>query len=90
MQDHTAESIKSLEGFDVAYIEEAQNLTKRSLELLRPTIRKPGSEIWASWNPRHASDPVDELLRGPTLPSDSVVVRTSWRDGFSSGRQPRR
>lgn len=40
MQDHTAESVKSLEGFDVGYVEEAQTLTIRSLELLRPTIRK--------------------------------------------------
>ena len=44
MQDHTAESIKSLEGFDRAWIEEAQTLSDRSLTLLRPTIRKEGSE----------------------------------------------
>ena len=80
MQDHTAESIKSLEGFDIAYVEEAQMLTARSLELLRPTIRKPDSEIWFSWNPRHASDPVDMLLRGVHPPPDAVVVRTNWED----------
>ncbi|WP_211230514.1 phage terminase large subunit, partial [Inquilinus limosus] len=39
MQNHTAESIKSLEGYDIAWVEEAQSLSKRSLELLRPTIR---------------------------------------------------
>lgn len=80
MADHTAESIKSLEGFDIAYVEEAQMLTERSLEMLRPTIRKPGSEIWFSWNPRHASDPVDMLLRGPVIPDNAVVVRTNWKD----------
>ena len=86
MQDHTAESIKSLEGFDFAYVEEAQTLSARSLEMLRPTIRKdavgdwPASEIWYSWNPRHASDPVDAFLRGPSPPTDAVVVRTSYRD----------
>ncbi len=80
MADHTAESIKSLEGFDVAYVEEAQTLTARSLEFLRPTIRKPGSELWFSWNPRSPSDPVDALLRGPNPPDDSVVVRTSYKD----------
>lgn len=80
MSDHTAESIKSLEGFDIGYVEEAQTLTSRSLELLRPTIRKPGSELWFSWNPRHASDPVDELLRGPTPPPDSIVVRANYSD----------
>jgi len=50
MQDHTAESIKSLEGFKIAWIDEAQNLSARSLSLLRPTIRSEGSELWASWN----------------------------------------
>ena len=51
MQNHTADSIKSLEGFDIAWIEEAQSISEMSLSLLRPTIRKPGSEIWATWNP---------------------------------------
>lgn len=80
MRDHTAESIKSLEGFDVAYVEEAQTLTQRSLEFLRPTIRKANSELWFSWNPRHTSDPVDHLLRGPELPPDAVVVETNYMD----------
>jgi len=78
MQDHTAESIKSLEGFDVAYVEEAQTLTARSLEMLRPTIRKPGSELWFSWNPRNDEDPVDRLLRGPDPPPNSIVVRANF------------
>jgi phage terminase large subunit len=55
MQDANAESIKSLEGFNVAWIEEAQSLSHRSLALLRPTIRAEGSQIWASWNPRRKS-----------------------------------
>jgi phage terminase large subunit len=63
MQDHTADSIKSLEGFDIAWVEEAQNLSARSLKLLRPTIRKEGSEIWFSWNPELPTDPVDEFFR---------------------------
>ena len=50
MQDHTAESIKSLEGFKIAWVDEAQNLSARSLSLLRPTIRADRSELWASWN----------------------------------------
>ena len=80
MQDHTAESIKSLEGFDVAYVEEAQTMSARSLEILRPTIRKPGSELWFSWNPRNAGDPVDAFLRGPEPPPDAVVVKTNYFD----------
>jgi phage terminase large subunit len=49
LQDHTAESIKSLEGFRIAWIDEAQTLSARSLALLRPTIRAENSELWASW-----------------------------------------
>lgn len=80
MQDHTAESIKSLEGFDWAWVEEAQTLSDRSLELLRPTIRAPGSEIWFSWNPRSPKDPVDALLSGPNPPSGAIVVKANYCD----------
>jgi len=80
MQDHTADSIKSLEGFDAAWIEEAQSLSQRSLDLLRPTIRKPGSQIWASWNPRQATDPIDVLLRSDDPPIGTAVVEVNWRD----------
>jgi len=80
MQDHTSDSIKSLEGFRIAWIEEAQSLSQRSLDLLRPTIRLPDSEIWASWNPDAATDPIDVLLRGPTPPPDSIVVQANYTD----------
>lgn len=80
MQDHTAESIKSLEGFHLAWIEEAQTLSARSLSLLRPTIREEGSELWFSWNPRRKVDPVDQMLRGEGLPTDAKVVRANWSD----------
>ncbi|MEB2632065.1 phage terminase large subunit, partial [Peribacillus frigoritolerans] len=80
MQNHTAESIKSLEGFDVAWVEEAQTLSQKSLDMLRPTIRKPGSELWFSWNPRFETDPVDVLLRGDNPPPGSVVVEANFTD----------
>ena len=80
MQDHTADSIKSLEGFDVAWVEEAQTLSQRSLSMLRPTIRKDGSELWFSWNPTRKTDPVDALFRGGSPPTGSVIVRANWRD----------
>lgn len=80
LQDHTSESIKSYEGFDVAWVEEAQTVSQRSLNLLRPTIRKPGSELWFSWNPRFDSDAVDAMLRGDEVPSGSIVVRANWCD----------
>jgi phage terminase large subunit len=79
MQNHTADSIKSLEGFDVAWVEEAQSLSQRSLDLLRPTIRKPGSELWFSWNPNKPTDPVDVLLRGEKPPADAVVIEVNWQ-----------
>ncbi len=79
MQDHTAESIKSLEGFQRAWIEEAQTLSARSLSLLRPTLRAEDSEIWASWNPRRKSDAIDDFLR-TKRPANAVVVQANWRD----------
>lgn len=80
MQDHTADSVKSMEGFDVAYVEEAQKLSQRSLDLLRPTIRKPGSELWFAWNPERETDPVDVLFRGESQPPQALSVRVSYRD----------
>lgn len=79
MQDHTAESIKSLEGFS-AWVEEAQTMTARSLEMLRPTIRAEGSQIWFSWNPRLSSDPVDKFFRKSELPPDTAVVQVNHYD----------
>jgi phage terminase large subunit len=80
MQNHTADSIKSLEGYDCAWVEEAQSLSQTSLDLLRPTIRKPDSELWFTWNPRQNSDPVDFLLRGPTPPKDATVIKVNFSD----------
>lgn len=79
MQDHTADSIKSLEGFRIAWIDEAQTLSARSLSLLRPTIRAENSELWASWNPRRKSDAIDDFLRAKQ-PNGSIVVKANWRD----------
>ena len=82
MQDQNAESIKSLEGYDVAWVEEAQTLSARSLALLRPTIRADGSELWFTWNPRRKSDAVDEFLR--------PLLETSPRIPFSRQRSKKR
>lgn len=79
MQDHTAESIKSLEGFRVAWVDEAQTMSARSLSLLRPTIRDEGSELWFSWNPRRKTDAVDDFLR-VRKPDNAIVVQANWRD----------
>lgn len=79
MQNHTAESIKSLEGFDIAWCEEAQTLSKTSLDLLRPTIRKDTSEMWFSWNPKSEDSAVDVTFRGPKR-VDSIIVEANYMD----------
>lgn len=80
MQSHNAESIKSLEDYDIAYVEEAHTLSQKSLDLLRPTIRKPGSELWFGWNPRSPKDPVDAFLCGEHPPEGAIVVHANYRD----------
>jgi phage terminase large subunit len=86
MQDHTADSIKSLEGFHRAWVEEAQSLSALSMSLLRPTIRWEDkgrglvSQLWFSWNPRRKVDPVDAMLRGPETPSSAIVVKANYKD----------
>lgn len=79
MQNHTSDSIKSLEGYDCAWVEEAQSLSQKSLDLLRPTIRKPESELWFSWNPSHDDDPVDVFLR-KNPPPNSVVAQVNYTE----------
>lgn len=79
MQDHNASSIKSLEGFHRFFIEEANDLSQTSLDILRPTVRAKGAEMWFAWNPRDPKEPIDALLRGECPPPDSVVVETNWR-----------
>lgn len=91
MQNHTADSIKSLEGFDRAWIEEAQSISAYSWRMLRPTMRKAGSEIWASWNPASPDDPIDDFFRGSGSDRpDLIAVRANWSDNpwFRSGTLP--
>lgn len=78
MQDHTADSIKSLEGFDLAWVEEAQSMSERSLKLLLPTIRKDNSELWFSWNPDQDTDAVDKLLLSPEI-EDAIIVHVNFQ-----------
>lgn len=80
MQDHTADSIKSLEDFDIAWVEEANKLSARSLELLLPTIRKPGSEVWFTWNRDQPSDPVDKFFREEVGPDQAICIQVNYTD----------
>lgn len=80
MNSQNSESVKSYESYNVAFVEEASQFSARSIELLRPTIRAPGSELWWSWNPDSADDPVDKYFRGPNPPSDAIIRRINWDD----------
>ena len=72
------DSVKSTEGIDIAWIEEASTVSQSSLDILTPTIRKPGSEIWATWNPRFKTDPIDNMFRGGEPPPDSIVRKVNF------------
>ena len=78
MNAHNSESVKSFEGYNIAWVEEAQSLSERSLELLLPTIRAENSEVWFSWNPRDASDPVDKMFRGLNPPKNAIIRRVNF------------
>ena len=74
----TTDQIKSYEGVDIVWVEEAQTISAHSLEILIPTIRKPESELWFSWNPRHATDPVDKRFRGDNPPPKSIIRKVNF------------
>lgn len=80
MNDYTADSIKSLEGFKRGWWEEAHGATQHSIGLYRPTMRTPGSQMWWSYNPRRKVDPVDIMFRGEHIPTGAVVLKANWRD----------
>jgi phage terminase large subunit len=75
------DAVKSTEGLDIAAVFEANKVSQRSWDLLIPTVRKIGSEIWAEWNPEYATDPVDQMFRGANgAPPGSIVKRVNWDD----------
>lgn len=74
------DSIKSMEGINIVWVEEANRVSQRSLDLLIPTIRAEDSEIWFSWNPENELDPVDMMFRGKASPPSSLIQNVSWRD----------
>ena len=82
LAQHTVESIKSFEGVDIVWPEEAQVVTKRSWDVLTPTIRKEGSEIWITLNPDMETDETYKrfVLGRPEESDDAFVVQMNWRD----------
>lgn len=79
LSDQTAESIKSFEGVDICWIEEARTLSARSIRILIPTIRKDGSEIWISFNPELDTDEVYIRFVEHT-PADCLLIKINWYD----------
>ena len=73
LRDQDINNIKSLEGVDIAWIEEAHTITKKSWNILSPTIRKNGSEIWISMNRELENDPLWVLLG--SCPDERTLVR---------------
>lgn len=79
LASHTVESIKSFEGVDRVWVEEAQTVSKKSWDILIPTIRKPDSEIWITLNPELDTDETyKRFVINP--PPDSLVVKINWDD----------
>jgi phage terminase large subunit len=73
------DAVKSTEGLDIAAVFEANKVSQRSWDLLIPTVRKVGSEIWAEWNPEFETDPVDVMFRGKDgAPPGSIVREVNW------------
>lgn len=79
LKDHTADSIKSWEGADIVWVEEAHSVTAHSWGILIPTIRKAGSEIWATFNPDQETDYVYDRFVKHT-DADAWVCLVNWRD----------
>ena len=71
-------SIKSTEGIDIAWVEEAQAVSSESLDLLIPTVRNPGSEVWFTFNPDRADDPVYQMFVETDRP-DAIVREVNWQ-----------
>jgi phage terminase large subunit len=80
LRNHTVASIKSLEGFNRAWVEEAQTISNRSLDILTPTLRAKGAELRFGWNPGKATDPIEKLFRDNEGDPDFICVTVNWMD----------
>lgn len=76
---HNINNLKSYEGVDRVWIEEANTVSKASWDVLIPTIRKPDSEIWISFNPELEDDETFQRFV-VTPPTGSVATKIGWRD----------
>lgn len=79
LSSQTRDSIKSFEGLNIAWVEEAQSVSKRSWDILIPTIRAPDSEIWASFNPDLDTDDTYQRFVVKS-PPDCAIVQINYTD----------
>lgn len=80
LRDHTAATIKSMEGFHDLWLEEAQTISKMSLEMAIPTFRQEGGEIICSWNPDEPDDPVEVFFEENKDDPDFICIHTTYED----------
>lgn len=80
LRSHTASSIKSLEGFTRAFVEEAQTISQHSLDILIPTIRTPGAQMMFAWNPVDDDDPIEVFFEENKADPDFVLINVTYRD----------
>lgn len=80
LASHNKDSIKSYEGLDIAWIEEANKTSEGSWDVLEPTVRKPGSELWCTFNPEMDTDYLYKIFVAKEPPPDAVVVKVNWYD----------
>ena len=84
---HNEQSIKSIEGIDIAWVEEAQTVSRESLEVLTPTIRKPGSKIVYTYNRLMEDDPVHTRLVIEGRP-DTLIINANYDIAVKYGMMP--
>jgi phage terminase large subunit len=78
--ERNIDSIRSLEGADIVWVEEARTTKSKSMEVLLPTVRGAGSELIWTWNPVDPTDPVDAYFRQGTPPPRSIVTYVDYTD----------
>lgn len=80
LQGNAVFSLKSMEGFDRVWVEEAQSISQASLDVMSPTFRVDGTEMYFTWNPFDDDDPVEKLFNENVDDPDFICVTSTWED----------
>lgn len=84
---HNEQSVKSIEGIDIAWVEEAQTISNQSIEVLTPTVRKPGSQIIYTYNRLTEDDPIHQRLVIEGRPK-TLIINTNYDIAIKYGYMP--